>query len=203
MRTIRPALAALLLLSAAASGPVAAQTRPAAPRPAAAPAAAAPAAQPPANPVPAAPQQTTASFGDWTLRCNRLGPAPGTPFCEVGQTVQREDRPVAQIAIGRPGRGQPLQLTLLVPPNIVLSAPATLLGPREAEPPLELGWRRCLPAGCIADAPVPDEALGRLRGWAENGRVAFQDGAGRPAALPFSPRGLSQALDALAREDGG
>ena len=110
---------------------------------------------------------------------------------------------MAQIAFGRPGRGQPMQVTLLVPPNIVPSVPASLTGPRDAEPPLELIWRRCLPAGCVADAPVPDDTLGRLRNWTDAGRVTFQDGAGRPAALPFSPRGLSQALDALAKEDGG
>ena len=48
---------------------------------------------------------------------------------------------------------------------------------------------------------LSDEALRLLRGWTDAGRIAFQDGTGRTAVMPFSPRGLPQALDALAKED--
>ena len=161
----------------------------------------APAASAPAS-VPATPQQTTAVFADWTLRCTRAGAAPVQQFCEVVQGIQREDRPVAQVAIGRPGKGQPLQLTILVPPSVGFgAAPAVSTGRDGDAPVLEMAWRRCLPAGCIADGVLGDEALNRLRGWTEPGRITFQDGAGRAAGLPFSPRGLAQALDAMARED--
>ena len=123
-------------------------------------------------------------------------------FCEVVQGIQRDDRPVAQVAVGRPGKGQPLQLTILVPPSVGFgAAPAVTTGRDGDTPVLEMAWRRCVPAGCIADGVLGDEALNRLRGWAEPGRITFQDGAGRAAGLPFSPRGLAQALDALARED--
>ena len=175
-----------------------------------APAANAPA--PAAASVPATPQQTTAVFADWTLRCTRAGTGTGTgtgigtgpvqQFCEVVQGIQRDDRPVAQVAVGRPGKGQPLQLTILVPPSVGFgAAPAVTTGRDGDTPVLEMAWRRCVPAGCIADGVLGDEALNRLRGWAEPGRITFQDGAGRAAGLPFSPRGLAQALDALARED--
>jgi len=204
----RSALVIAALLFAGLPGPAAAQPapRPAQPRPPA-PAAGAPASAPaPASstPVPAVPQQTTAVFADWTLRCTRAAAGSVQQFCEVVQGIQREDRPVAQIAVGRPGKGQPMQLTVLVPPSVSFgAAPAVSTGRDGDAPVLELAWRRCLPAGCIADAALGDEALNRLRAWVEPGRITFQDGAGRIAGLPFSPRGLAQALDALAREDGG
>ena len=200
-------LAASLTASLAAGLPRSGAAQPA-PRPPQArpqaPAANAPA--PAAASVPATPQQTTAVFADWTLRCTRAGTGTGTgpvqQFCEVVQGIQRDDRPVAQVAVGRPGKGQPLQLTILVPPSVGFgAAPAVTTGRDGDTPVLEMAWRRCVPAGCIADGVLGDEALNRLRGWAEPGRITFQDGAGRAAGLPFSPRGLAQALDALARED--
>ncbi|WP_271023478.1 hypothetical protein [Rhizobium sp. RCAM05973] len=66
------------------------------------PAAAAPASS--AAPVSSEPNTTTASFGDWTLRCQRVGEAgKATRVCEVAQAmqVQGQTAPVAQIAIGR------------------------------------------------------------------------------------------------------
>ena len=172
--------------------PAAAQT----PRPPARPAA-------PSTPVPATPQQTTASFADWTLRCT-LTAGSATKFCEVVQNIQQNDRPVAQIAIGRPVAGQKLQLTVLVPPNVSLQAGPGLLAGSEGEsaPVLALAWRRCLPIGCIADAALGSDVVNRLRGWTEPGRITFTDGAGRAAGLPFSPRGLAQAMDALTKEEG-
>jgi hypothetical protein len=55
----------------------------------------------------------------------------------------------------------------------------------------------------MAEGTVSDEALRRVRGWTEPARISFADGNGHIAALPFSPRGLPQALDALAKEDAG
>lgn len=68
---------------------------------------------------------------------------------------------------------------------------------------MDLTWRRCLPGGCLADGAVSEDALRRVRGWTEPARVTFADGTGRIVALPFSPRGLTQALDALAKDDAG
>lgn len=213
MNTIRLsmalALSLALSLGAAPHGASAQPARPAPARPA--PAATPQAAGTPAA-VPAAPQQTTAVFADWVLRCTRLdAAAPATPsaapaplkVCEVVQGIQRDDKPVAQIALGHPGKGTPLQLTVLVPSNVAFGAGPVLLPGKEGEaaPMAELAWRRCLPAGCLADVALSDEALRLLRGWTDAGRIAFQDGTGRTAVMPFSPRGLPQALDALAKED--
>ena len=170
--------------------------------PAARPAPAAAPAQAP-GPVSAEPQRTTASFGDWVLRCERT--LPDTQTCEAVQVVSNQQgQPVAQIALGHPARTEPMRMTMLVPPSVTLAAePKLTAAPGDKPAPgIDLGWRRCLPAGCIADATVPAGALAQLRSRTEPSRLVFQDGAAREASLPFSPRGLAQALDALAKEEG-
>ncbi|WP_376090082.1 invasion associated locus B family protein [Roseomonas sp. CCTCC AB2023176] len=184
-----PALMAVVVLTGGAWAQPA--SRPGSPpaRPTQAPAEAPPAAG--AN----EPERTTASFGDWILRCER--PAGGQALCEAAQIVSANNQAVAQFAFARPGRGEPLRLTVLVPHNVGFGAAPRLAAPDGTSvPPVELAWRRCLPVGCLADAPAGD-AVARLRTRTEQMRLTFQDGAGREIALPFSPRGLSAALDAL------
>lgn len=167
------------------------------------PAAAQPAPVATLPPAPAAdPQRTTASFGDWIVRCEQ--PGAGVKLCEAAQIASNQQgQPVAQIAIGRAAKGDPLRMTLLVPPSVTLAAEPRFLG-RDNEknlPALELGWRRCLPGGCLADTVLRDDAVTKLRALTDPYRLTFLDGAARDAALPFSPKGLAQALDALAREE--
>ena len=188
MRAIQTALFAIL----AAPVVAVAQPRPKPPAPV-------PAAAPPAD-TPATPQQTTATFGDWILRCTLT--TPGAKSCEIVQGISSQDRTVAQIALGHPAKGQPLQMTILVPPSVSLTNPPVLAMTKEADPPmLDLAWQRCLPGGCMATAPAPDDLQRRLPGLTETPRTVFVDAAARRVGLPFSPRGLPQALDALAKAE--
>lgn len=163
----------------------------------------APPASTPAPAAPAAPepQRTTATFGDWLLRCVRPEHAPA--MCEVAQILYDKGNAVAQTVIGRPAHDQPLRLTALLPVNVNLTAPVRFLPPEgeTGSPTLDLAWRRCMSTGCIADIPLTDEQLRRIRSRTENARLMFQDAAGREVTMPFGPKGLPQALDALAKED--
>ncbi len=160
---------------------------------------------PAAAPAPAAsaavPQQTTASFADWTLRCTRVGPA-AAKLCEVVQTITAQERTVAQIAFGRVDKGQPVHLTVLVPTSVTFGTAPALATMRDGEAAVvDMAWRRCLPGGCVAEGSVSDETMRRIRGTTDPSRITFADGSGRAVALPFSPKGLPQALDALGKED--
>jgi invasion protein IalB len=190
----------ILALAALCSPALAQRSRAQTPPPPTAPATPAAPATPPATPAAPEPQRTTATFADWTLRCVRPEKAP--PTCEVGQTLYDKGQPVAQTAIGRTRPGEPMHLTILVPVNVSLTAQPRLVGAENEAgvSPIELGWRRCVPNGCLADTLIGEDQLKRLRGRTENARILFQDSAGREATLPFSPRGLGQALDALAKE---
>lgn len=190
-----PPTAALL-----ATGPAGAQAN----KPAA-PAASQAAPQPVPKPVPAEPGVTTASFGDWVLRCQRGGTAEKpVRVCEVGQTmqVQGQNQPIAQIAIGRAAAGEPLQVTVVLPANVAFPSTVRLLAEGNDTNGAELPWRRCLPGACIADAPAKDESLKRWRAASEPGRIVFKNAGGQEVAIPLSWRGLPQALDALNKEPG-
>lgn len=156
-------------------------------------------------PTPTEPQATSATFGDWTLRCVRQGEgAQAARSCEIVQTVQAQGQAqqsaVAQYAFGRIAKGEPLKLTLVLPASVSFPSSVQLMLPDNDSQPTELPWRRCLAAACVADMePVP-ALLQRWRSATETGRLQFRDAAGRDTTLPFSFRGLAPALDALARE---
>ena len=155
-------------------------------------------ARPAAPAVAAEPTSTTASYGDWVLRCQKTENAR---LCEVAQSlmVQGQATPIAQIAVGRPSPKDKLRLTVVLPNNVSFPAPPKLvIGEKDAG--LTLAWRRCLPGGCFADVLLDDEPIKRLRALTDSGRLLFSDGVGREIGLPFSMSGLSQALDALAKE---
>jgi invasion protein IalB len=158
----------------------------------------------PPRPVDAEPNSTTASFGDWALRCQRLGNgADAQRVCEVGQQIRAQDQqsPVAELAIGRLKKADPLRLTIVLPVNVTFSNPPSFSADGKMPEPLDLGWRKCLPGGCIADALLKDEVLRRWKVQTNAvGRITWTDAAGRDLAVKLSFRGLTQALDALSKE---
>lgn len=157
----------------------------------------------PPRPVDAEPNSTLASFGDWTLRCQRLGNgAEIQRVCEVAQQIRAQDQqsPVAELAIGRLKKVDPLHLTVVLPVNVTFSNPPSFTVDGKAPELLDLGWRKCLPGGCIADAALNEDMLRRWKIQTSAGRIAWTDGAGRDLTIELSFRGLTQALDALSKE---
>jgi invasion protein IalB len=145
---------------------------------------------------------TTATFGDWMLRC-RPNDLPATgKSCEVVQSVvvQGQTSPFAQLAFGRIAPGDPLMFTAVVPPNVTFPSLLKVAMDEKDTQPVEVSWARCLPGGCFANFAVPSDVLTRWRTKDEGGRIVFKNGAGQDMAVAISFRGLGRALDALARE---
>lgn len=159
-----------------------------------------PATSTPAPPPSSEPQVTTASYADWVLRCHRVSETPqSSRVCEVQQSVQAQQATILQIAFARANPRQPLQLTIVVPANVSFpSTPRVSIDDKDPSP-VDLVWRRCVTGGCVADATIDDDKVKRWRAQTERGRVLFKDAAGRDTTIPFSFRGLAQALDALAK----
>jgi invasion protein IalB len=159
----------------------------------------APASSP--TPVSSTPDRTTASFGDWVVRCD-AAPAAGQRVCEVAQamTVQSQSAPIAQIAFGRAKRGEPMRATVVLPVAVTLTAKPKIVSEKDDKSPIELTWQRCIPGGCIASATVADDLMARLGARTEPAGIAFKDAAEHDVAVPLSFRGLTQALAALAKE---
>ena len=155
------------------------------------------------GPVDAEPYSTSASFGDWVLRCQRVGNGAETQHvCEVATQIRAPDQqnPVAELAIGHLKKADALRLTVVLPVNVILANPPSFSTDGNAVEPLDLGWRKCMPGGCIADALLKDDVLNRWKAQTSAGRMHWTDAAGRDLAIGLSFRGLAQALDALGRE---
>lgn len=155
----------------------------------------------PAAPVGAEPGSTSASYGDWVLRCQRIGEGDKAQrVCEVAQMIQVQNRrdPIAEIALGRLATDSALRLTAALPPSV--SFPSTVeVASATGDAAVQLQWRRCVPGGCFADGVPGDEALRAWRGSTGGGKLTFKDAGGHAVTLPLSFRGLAQALDALAK----
>ena len=152
----------------------------------------------------ALPDRTTASFGDWTLRCERRrdGSTPAK-ICELSQSIQRagDTGALAQVAIGRLALADPLRVTLVLPLNVSLqSGPRIAPEAKDAFPVLPTPWQRCVPSGCLASAPLPDDVLRKIKASGETAKLEYRDAGEREVTVAFSLRGLSEALEALSRE---
>jgi invasion protein IalB len=156
-----------------------------------------------ALPVDVEPNSTSASFGDWALRCQRLGNGADTQrVCEVTQQIhaQGQQNPVAELAIGRLKKADPLRLTVVLPVNVTISKPPSFSADGKVPDLFDLAWRKCLPGGCIADALLKDDVLRRWKAQTSAEHITWTDASGRDLAIGLSFRGLTQALDALNRE---
>jgi invasion protein IalB len=160
----------------------------------------APAASAPAQ-VSADPQNTSATYGDWVVRCNRAGEgAQILRICEVVQSIQVQGQGlIAQIALGRPTPKEALRVTALLPSNISFPSIVKIGVDDKDTQGTDLIWRRCVQGGCFADTEMKDETLKRRKNQTGNGQLQFKDSAGRDIDVPFSFRGLSQAMDGLAK----
>ena len=154
-------------------------------------------------PVSAEPQNTSATYGDWILRCTHSGEgAAAQRICEIVQPFQLQGQQgiFAQLAIGRTGPKDPLRVTVQLPATITFPSTVKLQTDEKDTQPIELSWKKCLPgAGCFADAEFKDDSAKKWKGQTANGRLTFKDGMGRDLVIPFSFRGLPQALDGLAK----
>jgi invasion protein IalB len=150
----------------------------------------------------AGPETTTATYGDWILRCQAAAAKPGQRTCEVVQSivVQGQTAPIAQLAFGRMATGEALYLTAVLPTNITLPSVVRLSLDEKDDHAVDLPWTRCLQTGCFATLQMTDAILSRWRAVDGAGRLQFKSGAGQDTILPMSFRGLARALDALGKD---
>ncbi len=180
------------LLSGAAFAQQAPAQRPAQQRP----------VQAQATPTPGAisqPDNTTATYGDWILRCQQ---SVAARVCEIVQTLEQQGQrgPIALVAIGRPVKSEPIKLVIQVPPNLALGDKVSVrVVVAEKDEALAV-FQRCLPGGCFAEATLSDDTFKRWRGLSEAGQMRYLDAGKREVTLPLSFRGFPAAAEALLRE---
>lgn len=143
-----------------------------------------------------APRLTTATYDDWTVRCEMHDTIKS---CEMEQTSQVQGQPVSQIAIGRPSKNEPLRIVFQVPINVWLPAGVTLVMD-DKDPGVSAIFKRCINNGCFADTDLKDDAVKKLRARTDNGKMLFKDANQREVTIPVSFKGFGAAFEAMAKE---
>lgn len=161
----------------------------------------------------AEPTTTSATYGDWVLRCVLLQAEPNATgagktgraldkSCEIIQAVQvqGQQQPIAQFAIGRLPKADNLTMTAVVPVNVSLPGMVHVSGNGKTgaaeKGRVDLAWKACFPGGCVANAPLDKTSLAALLAEAQ-GQLRFNDAAGSTVAIPVSWKGIKQAVNAL------
>lgn len=155
-----------------------------------------------ATPAPGAvsqPDNTTASYGDWVMRCQQ---SVAARVCEIVQTLEQQGQrgPIALVAIGRPVKSEPIKLVIQVPPNLALGDKVSVRVVVAEKDEAVAVFQRCLPGGCFAEASLSDDIFKRWRGFSEAGQMRYLDAGKREVTLPLSFRGFPAAAEALLRE---
>lgn len=204
LRTFRSLSAwALVLGVVVAAGTSQARSQTAAPAQSKKPASA-PAATPDGN----APQATTATYGEWVVRCAVSQPKDGTmkggKVCEAltGVQAQGQQGLFAQVAVGRIAKDQPVRLVVQLPNGVFLPPGATLYLSEKAQSGIDTVFSSCPPRGCFADTELKADQLAALKSAKGPGRLEFVDGARKRFAVPISFDGIDAAIDAALNPKG-
>jgi invasion protein IalB len=152
-------------------------------------------------PVSSEPQNTSATYGDWTLRCSHTN--DGKHICEVMQSfqiqVQGQQQPFAQLEIGHVNPKDPMHVAFVVNPNVGFPSEVKLLMDDKDAQPVTLTWSNCTPSACRADGEFKDDQLKRWKALTANGKLVYKASNGQLVSMNISVRGMPQALDALAK----
>jgi len=204
-RKIACALAGALFLAGAAAAQQPAQqpaTKPAPARP----------TQPAQHPAPQAqqtapaaadqnPQRTTASYGDWVVRCEMVPGPPPQKNCEMDQLaqVQGQSQPISRVLIPLMPKGEPPKLFVQVPINVSFTAPLKITTDAK-DAGISTPFRRCIPAGCFAEFELKEDLQKKFRAASEPGKILYKNAGDQDVAIPVSFKGFAQAYEALLKQ---
>jgi invasion protein IalB len=202
-------LTAVLLLALAGGTALAQQPpappKPALPRPTPAQHVPPPATQgqaAPAGPADQTPQRTTASYGDWTVRCEVVPGPPAQKNCEMDQLAQMQGQPnpISRVWIPLTPKGEPPKLFVAVPTNVSFTAPLKLTADAK-DAGISSPFRRCVPGGCLVEIELKDDLQRKFRGAAaEPGKITYKNAGDQEVTIPVSFKGFAQAYEALLKQ---
>lgn len=165
----------------------------------------------------APPTATTATYGAWTVACNVVPQADGSPAKPLCQMTTRlnlkgqdgQMHPLLAFTIGTPPGAKAARLALQVPTDVALRAGVTIsldqpaaagadaTAPRPQEDLLQLTYLTCAPQGCIADSDGSADLWTRLKA-VPSANVSFTALAGqKKIVVPVSLDGFTAAMAAL------
>src|SRR5262249_49103037 len=147
------------------------------------------------------PQRTTASYGDWTVRCELAPGPPPQRNCEMDQLVQMpgQPNPISRVLIPLPQKGEPPKFFIQLPINVSFATPLKLTM-NDKDAGITTPFRRCVPAGCVAEIDLKDDLQKKFRAATEQGRILYKNAADQDMTIPLSFKGFAQAFEALLKQ---
>lgn len=141
----------------------------------------------------ALPVQTTATFGDWTVRCRKVSKKNDT-LCEMIQVVPAKNKKgaIANLAVGRLPGDERIRLVIQLPIGVHLPSDVAMKIGDEAI--AQAKFQSCYSSFCLARAELDVTALKRMKG-ARSMTVSFKDRAEQDASISVSLSGFTAAHD--------
>jgi invasion protein IalB len=141
-------------------------------------------------------QRTTATYDEWTVSC-----VENQKVCEITSSQQLEGQSAiaSQITISGLAKDKPARISIQIPPNAWIASGIKLTAD-EKDTGIAAAFRWCVPSRCLADVEVKQDILKKLADLGDRpGNLVFQDATQHDQKIPFSFKGLGQALLARPR----
>ncbi len=168
-----------------------AQKPAAAPKPAA-PKAAQQAPAPQAQPQQAAGDQPQLMYSPWMKVCGKGPDTNNKQVCVVTKDGRLENgMPVAIVQLFEP-EGEPKVMRITVPLGMQLAHGTRLIV--DQNQPLQSPYKICFPVGCMADYPVTDDMIAKMK-KGQNITVQAINMQGTPISLPLPLNDFAKAYD--------
>ena len=149
-----------------------------------------------APPAPAAqPEQTTATYGEWTVRC---AGHEGLPPCDLLQVAVAQDdgRQVLRLSLAHLGDGDRIGVQAWVPLGVRVSGGVLVQVDGETVELEGFGFTRCEPGGCFIEGVVDEGSLSAFKRGKE-GVLVVLDGGGSPRVTRLGFVGFTAGLEAM------
>ena len=137
------------------------------------------------------PVQTTATYGDWTVRCR--ADANKKELCEMLQVVRAKNQQaaLANIAVGRLPNDETMRIVVQLP--IAVHLPGAVNLKVGAKVLATAQFQSCFQAFCLARADLTPEASDAFK-KARTMTIAFQDRSEAEKTVPVSLMGFTAAF---------
>ena len=143
----------------------------------------------------AEPEQTTATYGEWTVRCVAREELPPCDMLQVA-VEQASGRTVLRLSLAHLGEGGRIGVQAWVPLGVWVSAGVQIQADGQEVELAEFDFTRCEGSGCFIEGVVEESSLAPFKRGKEGGLVVL-DSTGAPRGVRLVFTGFTAALEAM------
>ena len=143
----------------------------------------------------AEPEQTTATYGEWTVRCVAREALPPCDMLQVAME-QGSGRTVLRLSLAHLGERDRIGVQAWVPLGVWVSAGVQIQADGQEVVLAGFGFTRCEGSGCFIEGVVEESSLAPFKRGKEGGLVVL-DSAGSPRGVRLGFSGFTAALETM------